>query len=91
MYQFITLGYGPICTCCFFVYIYNYIHVLYIFEEPFTTCTCVPTSLTEPELLYLLQGGCTPLHHAANGGHAMCVERLLSAPGIDVNIKDRVS
>ena len=43
------------------------------------------------ELLYPLQHGNTPLHLAARGGHTTCVERLLSTPGIDVNIKDRVS
>ena len=40
------------------------------------------------ELLYPLQYGDTPLHYAANRGHTTCVERLLSTPGIDVNIKD---
>ena len=41
--------------------------------------------------LYPLQdGGYTPLHLAAMGGHTTCVERLLSTPGIDVNIKDEV-
>ena len=43
------------------------------------------------ELLYPLQYGHTPLHIAAKGGHTTCVEHLLSAPGIDVNIEDRVS
>ena len=44
------------------------------------------------ELLYSLQlGGVVPLHLAARGGHTACVERLLSTPGIDVNIKDWVS
>ena len=43
------------------------------------------------ELLYPLQYGHTPLHLAAEGGHLTCVEHLLSTPGIDVNIKDRVS
>ena len=49
----------------------------------------VPTMLTE--LLYTLQYGGTPLHFAAKGGHTTCVEHLLSAPGFDVNIKNRVS
>ena len=49
----------------------------------------VPTMLAE--LLYPLQYGDTPLHLAAKGGHTTCVERLLSTPGIDVNIKDNVS
>ena len=40
------------------------------------------------ELLYPLQGGNTL---AARGGHTTCVEHLLSTPGIDVNIKNRVS
>ena len=43
------------------------------------------------ELLYPLQHGDNPLHLAARGGHTTCVERLLSIPGIDVNIKDGVS
>ena len=38
-----------------------------------------------------LQGGDTPLHLAAWGGHITRVEHLLSTPGIDVNIKDMVS
>ena len=41
--------------------------------------------------VYSLQDGDTPLHYAAWGDHTTCVEHLLSAPGIDVNIKDRVS
>ena len=50
----------------------------------------VPTILTE--LLYPLQYSDTsPLLLAAKRGHNTCVEHLLSAPGIDVNIKDRVS
>ena len=49
----------------------------------------VPTKLTE--VLYPLQGGYTPLHLAGRGGHTSCVEHLLSTPGIDVNIKDKVS
>ena len=43
------------------------------------------------ELLYSLQDGGTPLHLAAMGGHTTCVEHLLSTPGVDVNIKDKVS
>ena len=43
------------------------------------------------ELLYPLQGGDAPLHLAARGGNTTCVERLLSNPGIDVNIKNYVS
>ena len=50
----------------------------------------VPTMLTEL-LLYPLQHGNTPLHFAAMGGHTTCVERLLSTPGIDVNIENEVS
>ena len=49
----------------------------------------VPTKLTE--LLYPLQDGNTPLDLAARGGHTTCVERLLSTPGIDVNIINKVS
>ena len=49
----------------------------------------VATMLTE--LLYPLQASSTPLHFAAMGGHTACVERILSTPGIDVNIKNVVS
>ena len=49
----------------------------------------VPTMLAD--LLYPLQYGDTPLHFAAKGGHTTCVKRLLSTPGIDVNIKGLVS
>ena len=48
-----------------------------------------PTMLAE--LLYPLQGGYTPLHWAAKGGHTTCVEHLLSTTDIDVNIKNEVS
>ena len=43
------------------------------------------------ELLYPLQNGDTPLHFAAKEGHTTCVERLLSTPGIDLNITCWVS
>ena len=43
------------------------------------------------ELLYTLQDGNTPLHYATWGGHTTCVERLLSTPGIDVNVINKVS
>ena len=49
----------------------------------------VPAMLSE--LLYPLQDGNTPLHYAAKGGHTTCVKHLLSTPGIDVNIKRKVS
>ena len=42
-------------------------------------------------ILFPLQDGNTPLHYAARGGYSTCVEHLLSTPGIDVNIKDKVS
>ena len=42
------------------------------------------------ELLYPLQYGDTPLHLATRGDNTTCVEHLLSTPGIDVNIKDKV-
>ena len=45
------------------------------------TCTCI----------YPLQNDNSPLHLAVSGGHATCVERLLSTPGIDVNIKNAMS
>ena len=53
------------------------------------TVYIVPTMLTE--LLCPLKGGYTPLHWAAREGHTTCVERLLSTPGISVNIKGEVS
>ena len=43
------------------------------------------------ELLYSLQDCYAPLHYAAEGGHIACVEHLVSTPGIDVNIKNKVS
>ena len=43
------------------------------------------------KLLYPLQGSDTPLHLAAERGYSVCVEHLLSTPGIDVNIKNWVS
>ena len=49
----------------------------------------IPTMLTK--LLYPLQDGNTPLHLATEGGHITCAERIVSTPGIDVNIKDKVS
>ena len=42
------------------------------------------------ELLYPLQDGNTPLYLAVVGDHTICVEHLLSTPGIDVNIKNGV-
>ena len=42
-------------------------------------------------MLAELQCGNTPLHLAESGGQTTCVECLLSTPGIDVNIKNRVS
>ena len=51
----------------------------------------VPTAMLA-ELLYPpFQYGMTPLHYAASSGNYACVEHLLSIPGIDVNIKDKVS
>ena len=48
--------------------------------------------MTLTELLYPLQyGRIMLLFYAAMGGHTTCVERLLSTPGIDVNIQDGVS
>ena len=41
--------------------------------------------------LYPLQGGYASLHEAAKGGHSTIVKHLLSTPGIDVNIKGKVS
>ena len=61
-------------------------HVLHLYMY---MCTLYPTMWTE--LLYLLQYKDTPLHNAAKEGHTACVEHLLSTPGIDVNIKSKVS
>ena len=57
----------------------------------YTVYVCIlPTMLAE--LLYPLQYNLyTPLHEAVIKGHTTCVEQLLSTPGIDVNIKDKVS
>ena len=61
------------------------------------TCTCtldictMKTYCSLHELLYPLQGGFAPLHFAAKVGRTTCVERLLSTPGIDVNIKNEVN
>ena len=43
------------------------------------------------ELLYPFQFGYTPLHIAARVGNTACLEHILSAHCIDVNIKDKVS
>ena len=43
------------------------------------------------ELLYPLQGGYSPLHLAAMGGHTTIVEQLICTSGIDVNIRNCVS
>ena len=56
-----------------------------------TTCTWTCAHCLLTELLYPLQYGDTPLHLAAREGHTICVEHLLSTPGIDVNIKNNVS
>ena len=53
-----------------------------------TTYSCIHTCVY---LLFPLQDDNTPLRYAVMGGYAACVERLLSTPGIEVNINDRVS
>ena len=40
---------------------------------------------------HALQDGDTPLHRAARGGDVSYLEQALSSPGIDVNIKNKVS
>ena len=40
--------------------------------------------------VYPFQDANTPLHLAAWVGHTTCVKRLLSAPGIDVNVSNHV-
>ena len=62
---------------------YSHSHILHV------QVYIVPTMLTQ--LLYPLQYGYTPLHWAAREGHTICVECLLSTPGIDVYITDKVS
>ena len=55
-------------------------------------CT-VLTKLIHVHVLSPIQSrwdSCTALHLAIRGGHISYVERLLSIPGIDVNIKDMV-
>ena len=47
--------------------------------------------LTEPFYPNSHQHGTTPLHHCAMVGYSYFVERILSTPGIDVNIRDMVS
>ena len=43
-------------------------------------------------LLYPLQkDAIVQLHDAASEGHTGCLEHVLSTPGIDVNIKNKVS
>ena len=51
----------------------------------------VSTVLTMLSKLHAHQDGYAPLHFAAMRGHTACVEYLLSTPGIDVNIKNKVS
>ena len=46
----------------------------------------VPTMLAE-----LLQDGNTALHLAVKEFHTACMDHLLSTPGIDKNIQNRVS
>ena len=43
------------------------------------------------EILHPLQDGDVPLHFAALGDNAAFVKCLVSAAGIDVNIKNKVS
>ena len=51
----------------------------------------MPTTMLA-ELLYPpFQYGIAPLHYAASLGDTACLEHLLSTPGIDVNLKDKVS
>ena len=79
------------------VHISGFIHVfeesmlmtMYIVHVLHVHVYIAPTMLSE--LLYPLQSGNIPLHLAARGGHILCVEHLLSTPGIDVNIKNEVS
>ena len=60
------------------------VHYMYI-----TTCRSVHwmylNYCTQP------QDGYAPLHYAAKGGHTTCMKQLLSTPGINVNIQDKVS
>ena len=54
------------------------------------TIYIVPTMLNN-ELLHPLQDGNTPLHCTAILTNSTCMERLLSPPGVDVNIRNDVS
>ena len=55
-------------------------------------CTCgSPTTGPSQCVTLSYCHGDTPLLLAARGGHTTCVEHLLSTPGIDVNIKNRVT
>ena len=67
-----------------------YMYILYVHLHLHVHVQC--TMLTKL-ILYPIQtqwDSCTPLHLAIRGGHTSYVERLLSIPGIDVNIKDMV-
>ena len=74
---FKLIGLCPLYGNC----IYNYVHAL----------LWIHIVVDDHELLYPLQDGYTPLHLGAKGGHTTCVEHLLSIPGMNVNITDKVS
>ena len=61
-----------------------YIYALYL-SFMLNCCTNHDTCM------YALQNGCSILHYAAKKGLTTSVERLLSTPGIDVNVMDGVS
>ena len=67
-------------------------HFVQLHVHAYVYVYIVPNMLTE--LLYPLQyDGDTPLHLAAKGNkcNTTCVEHLLSTPGIDVNMNNKVS
>ena len=68
----------PLAICALFV-----IYITYIMLYMYISLKC--------KIICIFQEGASPLVLAVSGGHSTCVEHLLSAPGIDVNIKDMVS
>ena len=72
-------------ACAVWYYNDHVLHIVYVYMY----ILIVPAMLTE--LLHPFQDDDTLLHLAARGGHAGCVEYLLSTSGIDVNIQDVVS
>ena len=51
----------------------------------------MPWLCVQPSTVFYFENGFTPLHQAALNGHTTCVDRLISTPGIIVNIKSEVN